>query len=311
MPKFVTPIIVVSKCLEFDACRYNGQMIHDDFVRNLQKHVHFIPICPEYEIGLGIPRDPIRVLQMKEQFTLIQPSTGRDLTDEMNQFASKHLNSLTEVDGFILKSRSPSCGIGDVKLYSEQNEQTPIGYGSGLYARAVLSSFPYVAVEDEQRLKQQHIRDHFLTKLYLLASFRLVKHTQDLKQLNQFLKNNTYLLQIYDRNKTKEMQQILASSQNTSFDEVILLFEKWLFLSLQKLPSFSNLIQTITDLIDKNLQELNRQEKDAVLQCWEKYRQGVVPLHTPLTLLRSYITRYNQANLAEQTLLEPFPQDLV
>ena len=99
----IKPIVVVSKCLEFAHCRYNGLVISDDFVDTLQDHVEFHPICPEVEIGLGVPRDPVRIVSVDNERKLRQPSTGADLTDRMTRFVDDFLTALPEVDGFILK----------------------------------------------------------------------------------------------------------------------------------------------------------------------------------------------------------------
>ena len=111
------PRVVISKCLTFDKCRYNGEMIPDRFVEKLKPYVEFLPICPEVEIGLGTPRDPIRVVQVDGKKQLYQPSTNKFFTDDALSFTEEYLSSLKEIDGFILKNRSPSCGQGDVKIY--------------------------------------------------------------------------------------------------------------------------------------------------------------------------------------------------
>jgi uncharacterized protein YbbK (DUF523 family) len=85
MKAFAKPQVVVSKCLGFAACRYDGAMISDDFVRRLAAHVTFRPVCPEMEIGLGCPRDPIRVVLAGKELRLMQPATGRDVTEAMRQ----------------------------------------------------------------------------------------------------------------------------------------------------------------------------------------------------------------------------------
>jgi uncharacterized protein YbbK (DUF523 family) len=167
MREFSKPIIVVSKCLGFDHCRYNGLIINDDFVEKLKAYVEFKPVCPEVEIGLGIPREPIRVVDIGGDIRLIQPDTGRDLTETMQDFANSFLDSVGTVDGFILKSRSPSCGIKDVKIYSgTKNDSMVLEKSGGFFGKAVIEKFPYLAIEDEGRLKNFRIREHFLTKLY-------------------------------------------------------------------------------------------------------------------------------------------------
>jgi len=310
MSTFPKPIIVVSKCLEFEACRYNGQVIHDDLILKLQKHVHFVPVCPEYEIGLGIPRDPIRVVKQNGQSTLLQPSTGKDLTTEMNQFADSFLHSLEEVDGFILKNRSPSCGIKDVKIYTGQEEHIPIGKGSGLFAAAVLQQYPYKAIEDEGRLKNQHLKDHFLTKLYTLASFRQIKKTKDHKQLIDFHSKNKYLLMAYHQQEQKVLGQIVANHDHKSWDDMISMYESHLGKAFESPPGFGPLTNALMHIMGYFSKDLISPEKQFILETFEQYRNGHLPLCVPLTLLKSWVIRFEQEYLENQTIFEPYPFEL-
>lgn len=141
MRQFAKPIIVVSKCLEFDACRYNGEMVPDLTIRNLQPFVTFIPVCPEVEIGLGTPRETIRIVEKNGANRLVQPSIREDVTEKMNEFSNAFLQTLPEVDGFILKNRSPSCGTRDVKIYSGFEKGSVKGKGTGLFGGAVIKNF--------------------------------------------------------------------------------------------------------------------------------------------------------------------------
>jgi uncharacterized protein YbbK (DUF523 family) len=111
MAEFPRPRVVVSSCLGLDACRFDGSSASSRFVELLQPHVDLVPVCPELSLGLGAPRPPVRLVQLDGQTRLVQPTTGRDLTDTMQDFARSFLESLPPVDGFLLKSRSPSCGL--------------------------------------------------------------------------------------------------------------------------------------------------------------------------------------------------------
>ena len=124
MTDFLKPNVVFSKCLGFDSCRYNGQMINDEFASLLRPFVNAITICPEMEIGLGVPRDPIRVVSENGDLKLYQPKTGMEFSNEMNNFVDTYLNSLSDIDGFILKNGSPSCGIKNVKTYNGTSKVT-------------------------------------------------------------------------------------------------------------------------------------------------------------------------------------------
>ena len=115
---FSKPRVVISKCIEFEPVRYNGQIISSDLVRELIKHVEPIPVCPEVGIGLSVPRESLRLVKMGADIRLIQPKTRNDYTDEMKSFAEQFFSELGMVDGFIMRSSSPSSGITRVKIYS-------------------------------------------------------------------------------------------------------------------------------------------------------------------------------------------------
>jgi len=168
------PRVVVSKCLGFAACRYNGLTIPDDFVQQLGPWVDYLTVCAEVQIGLGVPRQPVRIVSMAGEERLLQPGTGADVTEAMRGFAESYLDQLPAVDGFILKSRSPSCGIKDVRIYMGPDKGAAAQIGAGMFARAVLQRFAGLAIEDEGRLRNARIREHFLTSsLPWLASARL------------------------------------------------------------------------------------------------------------------------------------------
>jgi uncharacterized protein YbbK (DUF523 family) len=165
MPKSAKPRVVASRCLGFAACRYDGAIINDPFVRRLRRSVTFIPVCPEMEIGLGCPRDPIRIVMSRGRRRLVQPSTGRDLTELMERFVRDFVGSLGRVDGFLLKSRSPSCGIGDAKVFAGETDRVPLRFGCGFFGGAVLRGFPALPVADEVRLNDPDARKWFVSEV--------------------------------------------------------------------------------------------------------------------------------------------------
>ena len=203
MSKFPIPTIVISKCITFGPVRYNAQMIASAFVEKLKPFVNFTPVCPEIEIGLGVPRQPIRIVLINGKRKLVQPATGLDFTEDMEQFAEFFLNSLSEIDGFILKRGSPSSGFENVKIYPKMEKSSPVGKGPGFFGGAVLRKFPNLAIEDELRLLNYRIREHFLTKLFTLASFRGVKKSGRIKELIRFHSENKYLLTAYNQKELR------------------------------------------------------------------------------------------------------------
>jgi uncharacterized protein YbbK (DUF523 family) len=166
MEKVVKPTIVVSRCLGFDICRYDGTEISDEFVEKLKPYVNFVTVCPEVGMGMGVPRDPIRVVLNNDAHKLFQPSTGIEFTDKIKGFSKKILDELNHVDGFILKSKSPSCGISNTKVFDDLYDEEPIAKGSGFFAMEVMKRFPDVILEDEDRLADSKVRKEFLSSIY-------------------------------------------------------------------------------------------------------------------------------------------------
>ena len=149
----------------------------------MEPYVNFIPVCPEVEIGLGVPRDPIHIVSIKDEEKLIQPASGNDLTEKMIKFTDSFLSSLDEIDGFILKSRSPSCGIKDVKIYPSLEKADPISSNNpGFFGRRVLEMFSDLAIEDDCQLNDIKIRQHFLKKLFTRACFREGKNSNKIEE---------------------------------------------------------------------------------------------------------------------------------
>ncbi|MBI5527841.1 MAG: DUF523 domain-containing protein [Deltaproteobacteria bacterium] len=149
------PVVVVSACLGFQACRFDGALVPDELVERLKPFVKFVPVCPEVGIGLGVPRDPIRVVLRNGATRLIQPSSGRDLTDGMVRFARRFLENTGPIDAFVLKSRSPSCALTDADRFETAGSETPVSKGPGLFAMALRERLPGTPAEDDRGLMER------------------------------------------------------------------------------------------------------------------------------------------------------------
>lgn len=311
MRNFAKPRVVVSKCLEFAPCRYNGAMISDELVRRLKDHVDFLPVCPEMEIGLGCPRETIRVVLVEKQPHLIQPATGKDFTQAMRQFAESFLAGVGEVDGFILKSRSPSCGIKDVKVFSSAEHKTPQELGRGFFGGAVLERFPDLPVEDEGRLSNFVLREHFLTRLFTLAEFRQLRAAGRMKDLVEFQASNKWLLMACHQSEMRLMGRIVANPANRPAAEVLADYGSHLARALARPPRFTSIINVLMHALGYVSDNLSADEKAFFLDTLQKYRDGKAPLSAATTLVKAWGLRFKVAYLLEQTFLDPYPESLV
>ncbi|RBW69091.1 YbgA family protein [Bacillus taeanensis] len=311
MKQFVKPTVVVSKCLEFAACRYNGDVIHDEMVDNLSTFVDFIPVCPEVEIGLGTPRDVIRIVSKEGEHRLIQPSTEKDLTEKMTAFANTFLEEIGEIDGFILKNRSPSCGTRDVKVYTGIEKAPVKEKGSGLFGGKVIENYGDKAVEEEGRLKNFTIREHFLTKLFTLAEFRSIKTRHDMQELIDFHSRNKYLFMAYNQTQLKNMGRTVANHEKKSIEEVFKSYELYLYKLLKRVPRYTSNINVCQHVFGYFKNELSSKEKAFFLEMMGKYKEKKIPLSSLISLLKAWAIRFENNYLLSQTYFEPYPEALV
>jgi uncharacterized protein YbgA (DUF1722 family)/uncharacterized protein YbbK (DUF523 family) len=305
------PIVVVSQCLGFDPCRYNGESIRDKFVDKLAAYVTYKKVCPEVEIGLGVPRKPVRLVRAGTGVTLVQPDTRRDVTSEMKRFSSAYTSSLGEIDGFLLKGRSPSCGVFDAKVFAKAEKSPALERGPGLFAEAVLGRFPNAAVEDEGRLSNFRIREHFLTKLFLNALFRAAKKMGTAGALVRFQTEQKLLLMAYNQKELRLLGKIVGNQDRLSQAEVWKRYETHLRRALMRPARYTSHINVLMHGMGYFSRQLSAREKAHFLELLEQYRQASVPLSAPVSLVRSWIERFDSDYLATQVFFEPYPKGLI
>lgn len=312
MPEFVKPVIVVSKCLEFEKCRYNGDVIHDPVVKKLQDFVQFIPVCPEVGIGLGIPRDTIRIVEINGENKLLQPSTEEDLTKRMKDYSETFLKHLPEIDGCIMKSKSPTCGMKDVKVYSGVEKSPVIGKTSGFFAQAIKDYDPFIVMEEEGRLHNFLLREHFYIKLFTIASFKRVKRqAEPFKSLLSFHTSNKYLFMAYNQTVQKVLGRIIASHKKVELDELFRQYEEQLHRLFARRPRDQSHINACQHIMGYFKKDLSVKEKEYFEELLIKYRNHKLPLSGVTSLLKSWVIRFENDYLLNQTYFEPYPEALL
>jgi uncharacterized protein YbgA (DUF1722 family)/uncharacterized protein YbbK (DUF523 family) len=301
------PKVVVSKCLGFEHCRYDGSIIPSQVVENLKEEVEFIPVCPEVAIGLGVPRQPVRIVLRDGEKQLIQEATGKNLTEKMTTFATSFLSSLA-VQGFILKAKSPSCGLKDVKIHTAQG--TVLEHGNGLFAEAVLTHYPYLAIETERRLENMAIYEHFLQKIFTLSEFTEVKASGTMGKLVDFHTRYKLLLMAHHQSESQILGKIVANAQKNDFPSVIREYETHLYRALKRAMNRKLATNVLYHALGYFKENLHPREKQFFLHLLEQFRQGTIPLAVPLTLLRSWIERFEETYLSKQAFFAPYPEKL-
>ncbi len=305
------PKVFISRCIEQEACRWNGSIISSAEIRDLIPFVEVINACPEADIGLGIPRDPIRIEMHEEKICLVQPSTGIELTDKMKVYAEEQSHLYQDVDGFIFKSKSPSCGTSDVKIYSGPNSKEKSSYGSGLFYSEIKSTFSKKAIEDEGRLTNHKIRDHFLTRIYVSARFRAIKADLQMRDLVDFHSRHKYLYLAYNQAQMRVLGKIVGNLEKKSNEEVFNLYEIGLSHVFLKLPKYSNIVNVWMHIMGYFSDQLSTQEKKHLLLKMDHYNEDRIPASVVTELLYSLAIRFNQEYIINQYFFYPYPLELM
>lgn len=310
MIQFPKPKVVVSKCLGFEACRWNGEIIRDEFTQKLAAFVDFQPVCPEKEIGLGVPRKPVRLVEKDGQVRLVQLETQRDCTEYMRAFCDGFLGGLDEVDGFLLKGRSPSCGPVDVKIYAGMQKGAASRRGKGMFGEMILAKYPDAAVEHEGRMHNFSIREHYLTKLFCLARFREIKTKGSMGALVAFQAAHKLLLMAYNQSAMRKLGRLVANPDKLPVSQVLAQYEPTLKKALARGAAFTSHINVLMHAMGYFKNELNQREKAHFLYTLERYRAGKAPLSALLAVIGVWIARWKQDYLESQVYFNPYPLDL-
>lgn len=245
------PRIVLSKCFLQDV-RYDGGRAEDEFVDKLKNYVEVIEVCPEVGIGLGVPREKLIIKLEGKRKILFQPDTGKDFTEVLQRFSEDFLKGIREVDGFLLKAKSPSCGVGTTKLYKDG---VIIKRTSGFFASFAKRVFPYLPIEDEIGLRDSIRRRHFLIRIFVFSEIRQFLERQDSDLLEKFHAKYKYLLLSYNQQITRELDKIVRRT-DLSVKEMISLYRTKFYEAFSQLYFLRSISHQLNQKEIEQLQEL-------------------------------------------------------
>ncbi len=314
-PSVRTPLpirIGVSRCLLGEEVRYDGGHKRDRFLTEVfGRYVEWVPVCPEVEAGLGTPREPMRLVGDPSNPQLITINSERNMTKAVVSFTGRKLDALARADlaGFIFKKDSPSCGIERVRVFNQHG--MPSRTGVGLFARAFMARFPFVPVEEEGRLCDPVLRDNFIERVFAYHRWReLVRGPATRSDVVRFHTRHKYLLLAHSRKHYEQLGRLVAQADRYRPTDLL---ERYGTLFMEALAVTAtrrkhvNVLQHLIGHMKERLTKAERQELDDVV---EDYRQGLVPLVVPLTLVNHHAIRHGIAYLRDQVYLNPHPKEL-
>ncbi|MHC1742051.1 MAG: YbgA family protein [Syntrophobacteraceae bacterium] len=302
----------ISSCLLGNAVRYDGGHQLDRFLRDtLSQYVDYVPVCPEAECGLGIPRETMRLEGEPGSVRLLTTRTKINHTKRMEEWSATRVVQLESegLCGFVFKGGSPSSGMERVKLYDANG--VPRKIGVGLFAAAFMKHFPLLPVEEDGRLHDPALRENFIERIFVYRRWRaLVDDGKKIGPLVAFHTGHKLLVMAHSPKHYSEMGKLVARAKDVGRIELYDSYQSLLMeaLKLRATPKKNtNVLQHLMGYFKKELSPDGKQE---LLEVIQQYHDGTVPLIVPITLIRHYVRKYDQPYLKDQVYLNPHPMEL-
>lgn len=298
----------ISSCLMGDEVRFDGGHKKSAFcVDELNRHIELVRFCPEVGIGMPVPRPTIR-LEQHDDVQAVVPKTGENVTSQLAAFADKVQVKVEQLSGYILCAKSPSCGMERVKLYDPETGHAQKA-GMGIFAARLKEKNPALPLEEDGRLNDPHLRENFVMRVYVFSQWKEMTQKLSKHQLLQFHQRCKLLLLAHNQQRYRELGKRLGQQKtiDTAFAEQYIIDVMEALAKPASRKNHTNVLQHIQGYFKSDLAHERREElSDIILQ----YHDGILPLMSPLTLIRHYLREFPKEYLEGQWYLTPYPDDL-
>jgi uncharacterized protein YbgA (DUF1722 family)/uncharacterized protein YbbK (DUF523 family) len=306
------PKIAISACLMGAEVRFNGGHKESRLCsRTLTEYFDFVPVCPEVAIGLGIPRQPIRLVgdaENPEAIGTVNPELN--VTRPLADYGQRMATELDDICGYIFMQKSPSCGLDRVKVY-HANGAPVDGGGRGIFAKAFCELHPDLPVEEDGRLNDPVLRENFLTRVFAYSAWQqLLQAGLTRRALTEFHSRYKYLLMAHNPVQYKTLGNLLGNMGQIDPKELGPRYFSELMAALKKCATrrtHTNVLQHISGYLK---QVISAEDKQEVQHVIGQYLHGIVPLVVPLTLLKHHFRQHPDPYIAQQVYLQPHPENL-
>jgi uncharacterized protein YbgA (DUF1722 family)/uncharacterized protein YbbK (DUF523 family) len=304
----------ISSCLLGHKVRYDGGHKQDRYLTDiLGPYCEFVPVCPELEAGMGVPREAVRLVGAAEEPRMIGVRSGEDWTERLNRLSIRRVAQLGKLDlcGYVLKKGSPSCGMERVKVY-DPDGGLPDRSGTGLFARALLAGLPLLPVEEEGRLNDARLRDNFIVRVFArhrLHTLFAARWSRD--AVVRFHAAHKYLLLAHSPPHHKQLGQLVAAVKQHDPPTFRTRYGALFMETLKVRATTQKNCNVLQHLVGHLREHTSAAEREDLLTIIEDYRQELVPLIVPITLIRHYVRKHAITYIADQVYLAPHPKELM
>ncbi|WP_417661404.1 YbgA family protein [Pseudomonas sp.] len=306
------PRIAISACLLGEQVRYNGGHKESQLCsRTLSDYFDFVSICPEVAIGLGTPREPIRLVGNPDAPRAVGTvSRNNDVTERLAAYGRQIADELTDICGYILMQQSPSCGMQRVKVYQD-NGRPSEPKGTGIFAAEFIARHPNLPIEEAGRLNDPVLRENFVARVFAYADWQQVLQAGlTRKRLIEYHTRYKYLLMATNPMQYKILGSLLGNLSQHELQALASDYFSRLMTALKNCATrgtHSNVLQHISGYLKQSLSAEEKQEMQSLIS---QYRRGVVPLVVPLTLLKHHFRMHPDHYINQQVYLQPHPENL-
>ncbi len=305
--------IGVSACLLGENVRYDGGHQWDRYLtQTLGRYFEWVPVCPEVEYGLPVPREPMRLVGDPVAPRLVTTRSGIDHTAGMKAWAEEKLLSLAKESlcGFIFKSKSPSSGMTAVKVYGDAG--IPSRQGIGIFAAAFMARFPLMPVEDDGRLHDPILRENFIERVFVSHRWQVMMGKEfKFKDLEIFHRDHKLLMMSHSTKHLTLLGRITANHENMPLSRAASEYRQILMAGLKLIATPKKQTNVLMHMLGYFKKHLTKDEKQELLEIIERYRQGALPLIVPVTMLAHYVRKFEESYLDGQIYLNPHPAELM
>ena len=307
------PRVGISSCLLGQKVRWDGGHKRDRFLtETLSPYVEWVPICPEVELGMGTPREPVRLERRGEGVRMLATRSGRDWTRPMNTWSARRARELTRLDlcGYVLKKDSPSCGMQRIEVHSENG--APRREGRGLFAQCLRARHPALPVEEEDRLQDPQLRENFIERIFAYRRLRsLLARRFNLARLVAFHTAHELQLRAHSPQASRSLGGLVATAAGAKSSTLLARYEREFMAALAQRATRRRQVNVLQHCAGYFREDLDGETRAELTGLIQDYRAGLVPLLVPVTLIRHCVQRLGVAYLAGQVYLEPHPKELM
>lgn len=306
--------IGISSCLMGEKVRFDAGHKKNNYVTDtLSNYFEFTPFCPEVSIGLGIPRETIRLVSVDDEIRCVgTKSADLDVTEKLYQSADDQKHWVAELSGYILKKDSPSCGMERVKVYQgiEKGKMAEKS-GIGLYAKRLMENFPHLPIEEEGRLSDPRLRENFIQRVYIYARWQELEHKGfSIRALQTFHAQHKYIFMSHNQTLGRALGASLANSDK----DIEVLAQEYLAAMMTLLKSIAtvkNHVNTLQHIQGYLKNDLDAGDKEELRVTIENYQKFLLPLIVPITLLRHHFRRHPKDYIENSFYLQPHPGEMM